>query len=309
MKGILITGITGFTGMHLVEYLSNVDRGTPIIGTSRSMDFDIHNVAVMKVDFTKFDEVKKLLEKFTPEYIFHLAACNRGNYKEIYNTNVLGTINLFEALKDKGRQSAKVLVTGSVAEYGIVNEFNTCIDETAPLAPITLYGNSKVSQDLLSYQYYRNYGINIVRVRASNLMGPGQSSDYVCSAIAKQIVEIEKHRPANALKVGNLDPKRDFIDVRDAVSAYWRVINSNSFGQVFNVCSGNCISVRDVLNCFLELTEVRPKIVLETKRARKFDIMYQRYNYEKLNNLTGWTPKKELKGSLSDVLEYWRSVL
>jgi len=309
MKGVLITGITGFTGTHIIEYLSNHIENFHIVGTSRNQDSYINDTKIIRVDLTRPDEVKDLFNEVDPEYIIHLAACIHGNPEEIFNTNVLGTVNLFDAVKDRALKSVKILVIGSVAQYGVGNKSELCIDEKASLKPINIYGNSKVSQELLGYQYYCNYGLNISGVRTSNLVGPGQSSAFVCSAIARQIVEIEKNQNKNILKVGNLDPQRDFIDVRDAVDAYWKVINSNRFGEIFNVCSGKSVAVRDILNCFLDLTDVKPEILIDSRKNRKVDITRIRYSYDKLKNLTGWNPKKNLKSTLRDVLEYWRSIL
>jgi len=308
MKVILITGITGFTGSHLVSYLWGLDEDIAIIGTPRRGEAAINNVEVVRVDITKPDEVRKLINIVEPDYVFHLAACNRGNYKTIYTTNVLGTINLLEAIKDK-KKTTKILLVGSIAEYGMVSESELPIQETTSLRPINFYGNSKVSQELLGFQYYYTYGLSIVMVRPTNIIGPGQSEDYVCSNFAKQIVEIEKGKHPNVLKVGNLEAQRDFIDVRDTIDAYWRLLNSNSFGKVFNVCSGKYVCIKDVLDCLLTLTSIKPEIRISSERFRTSEIMFQSCSYSELNKATSWVPQKTLRHSLKDILEYWRSAL
>jgi len=306
MKHVLITGITGFTGRHLVNFLSRIDKDISIFGTSRNDDAYIKNVQLIRADFTKSDEVKSVIGRVDPDHVYHLASCNRGEAKELFTTNVLGTINLLEAIKHKGKKLPKVLLVGSVAEYGIVNEKDLPIKETTDLKPVNPYGHSKLVQELIGFQYYNTYGLNIVLVRPANIIGPGQSAEYVCSAIAKQIVEIEEGKHPNVLTVGNLKPQRNFIDVRDAIDAYWKLMNSNNFGRVFNICSQKCLSISEVIDNFLLLTDINPEILIDPIRIKGNDIMLQECSYTKLYKATGWYPKYTIKNSFEGILEYWR---
>lgn len=308
MKSALITGITGFTGKHLVEYLLSLDEEIDLYGISRTEGLTLPNVKCIRANLVRANDVMQVFRRLEPNYIFHLAACNHGEPQEMYATNVLGTINLLEAVKDMGKKSPIILLVGSCAEYGIVDKTDLPIKESTPLKPVSFYGNSKVAQDFIGLQYFITHGLNVIRVRPTNIIGPGQSKKYVCSAFASQIVAIERGTLNNSMEVGNLTPQRDFLDVRDAIDAYWRLINIDSFGDVFNICSGTTVCPRDVLNNLLSLTAVKPTIISSSKPTRSGPIMLQSYNYDKVNKATGWVPNKTLRNSLEEILEYWRNI-
>jgi GDP-4-dehydro-6-deoxy-D-mannose reductase len=188
MSNILITGITGFTGFYLVEYLEEIKKNMNIIGIGRHAPNNEYNYEFIKCDLLNSDIIKDIVKAVKPDYVFHLAGLTRSsNLKLLYDVNVIGSINLLEALKAiKELVDPKILILGSSAEYGIVKENELPISENNHLRPITHYGVSKVSQDLLGYQYYANYGLKIIRVRPFNLIGPGQSCLFCIRKADKQ---------------------------------------------------------------------------------------------------------------------------
>lgn len=183
------------------------------------------------------------------------------------------------------------------------------ITEEQPLRPLSPYGVSKVATDLLGYQYYKSYGMKIVRTRAFNHTGPRRGKEFVCSDFARQMVEIETGKRAGVL-VGNLDAFRDFTDVRDVVKAYWTIIRKGQLGQVYNVCSGKSIKILDVLNMLFKFVSSENVGVEEDPaKSRPSDVPILEGSSHKIRSLTGWGPKIPFKQTLFDLLNYWRRML
>lgn len=309
MSNILITGITGFTGFYLVEYLEEIKKNMNIIGIGRHAPNNEYNYEFIKCNLLNSDIIKDIVKAVKPDYVFHLAGLTRSNnLKLLYDVNVIGSINLLEALKAiKELVDPKILILGSSAEYGIVKENELPISENNHLRPITHYGVSKVSQDLLGYQYYANYGLKIIRVRPFNLIGSGQSTDFVCSAFAKQISKIEKRNSKPELFVGNLEPKRDFIDVRDAVKAYGKVLQTENYGEVYNIGSGRSYSIKKALDILLSMTNRNIVVKTDINKLKKSDVPNQVSDIRKIKREVGWEPEKSLEKSLKDMLDYERN--
>lgn len=309
MPNILITGITGFTGFYLVKYLEEIKKNVNIIGIGRHAPNKEYNYEFIKCNLLNSDNIKDIVKEVKPDYVFHLAGLTRSNnLKLLYAVNVIGSINLLEALKAiKELLDPKILIVGSSAEYGIVKENELPISENNHLRPITHYGVSKVSQDLLGYQYYANYGLKIIRVRPFNLIGSGQSTDFVCSAFAKQISKIEKGNQKPELFVGNLEPKRDFIDVRDAVKAYWKVLQTENYGEVYNIGSGKSYSIKKALDILLSMTNRNIVVKTDINKLKKSDVPNQVSDISKIKREVGWEPEKSLEKSLKDMLDYERN--
>ena len=309
MPNILITGITGFTGFYLVEYLEEIKKNVNIIGIGRHAPNNEYNYEFIKCNLLNSDNIKDIAKEVKPDYVFHLAGLTRSNnLKLLYDVNVIGSINLLEALKAiKELVNPKILIVGSSAEYGIVKENELPISESNHLRPITHYGVSKVSQDLLGYKYYANYDLKIIRVRPFNLIGSGQSADFVCSAFAKQINKIEKENIKPEMFVGNLEPKRDFIDVRDAVEAYWKVLQTGNYGEVYNIGSGRSHSIKKALNILLSMTNRNIVVKTDIKKLKKSDVPNQVSDISKIKRDIGWEPEISLEKSLKDMLDYERN--
>ena len=171
------------------------------------------------------------------------------------------------------------------------------------------YSISKASADFLSLTYFKYYYLKIIRVRPFNNIGPRQSPEFVCSSFAKQITEVEKGLREPIIKVGNLETKRDFTDVRDMVKAYWLALDKGEPGKVYNICSGSAIQIKGVLNHLLELSSRKVEIMKDPKRMRPSDNPILQGNSSKFRRRSGWKPKIPLEKTLKDILEYWRKAL
>ncbi len=314
---ILITGATGFVGSHLIEYLLRRDEVT--IYATRRRRSDIENVAHLMnlprvkwltMDITDSHSVLRLIEECKPDLCFHLCAqsfvpASWNAPQETMTTNIIGTINLLEAIRSICPES-RIQIAGSSEEYGMVKEDELPVSENSPLRPLSPYGVSKVAEDLLGYQYFMSYGLKIVRTRGFNHTGPRRGEMFVCSNFAKQIVEIEKGKRENSILVGNLDAKRDFTDVRDMVSAYWLSLEKGKPGEVYNISSGKCFSMREVLDMLLELSGAKVKVEPDPERVRPSDVPVLLGDSGKFHKETGWEPKIPFEKTLEDILNYWR---
>jgi len=181
------------------------------------------------------------------------------------------------------------------------------INENCPLMPLNPYSISKVSADFLSYFYFKNFNLNIIRVRPFNHIGPRQSPEFVCSDFAKQIAEIEKGLKEPIIKVGNLEAKRDFTDVRDMVRAHWLAIQKGKFGEVYNICSGNVVSIKELLDRLLNMSKKKIKVIQDPKRLRLSDVPLLLGDSIKFKKQVNWKQKYLFKKTLQDILNYWRN--
>ncbi|MBA7543432.1 GDP-6-deoxy-D-mannose reductase [subsurface metagenome] len=222
-----------------------------------------------------------------------------------YYINLYGALNLYQAIIEL-KFNPKILFVGSADEYGVVNENDLPIKETWPLCPVNPYAISKASADFLSYAYFKNYHLKIIRVRPFNHIGSRQAPDFVCSSFAKQIAKIEKGPKEPMLKVGNLEAKRDFTDVRDMVRAYWLAVNKCGYGKVYNISSEKVRTIQSVLDLLLSLTNKKINIKQDSSRMRPPDLMILQGDCSKFKERTGWKPQIPFKETIQDLLNYWR---
>lgn len=308
-KRALITGAAGFVGRHLGRYLGEqgIDvHGLDLPGVSRPLD---SSVAWHSCDITQAAQVADVVDRVRPEYVFHLAALIKSrSVTDLLTVNVGGTQNVLDALLAI-RPDARVLVAGSSAEYGLVQGNELLIQEDSTLCPLNLYGISKIAQGLLATRYFYCYGLSVVRTRTFNLVGPGEPDSLVCSAFARQIIEIQGGLRAPVLEVGNLESVRDFLDVRDAVRAYFEVAQNGRSGEVYNVCSGVGIHIQDVLDLLFSLSAVRAEIKPKGEFSTVCDVPRQVGDHNRLSAVTGWRPSISLSQSLMDLLLYWQQAL
>jgi GDP-4-dehydro-6-deoxy-D-mannose reductase len=313
---ILITGITGFAGSHLADYILENHPDVKVFGLIRwrsRMENILHikdRIHLIEADLKDMGSLKKCLAGVQPDRIFHLAAQSFVPTSwicpaETFAINALGQINLFEAVLSLGI-SPKIQIAGSSEEYGLVNADEVPMKETNPLRPLSPYAVSKVAQDLLGWQYYKSYGIKVVRTRGFNHTGPRRGEVFICSNFAKQIVEIEKQKREPIIYVGNLEARRDFTDVRDIVRAYWLCMEKGIEGEVYNIGTGKTYSIKEVLDMLLSLVKVEVKIEVDPLRLRPSDVPVLLSDSSKFRELTGWAPKISFAQSLQDLLEYWR---
>jgi len=198
------------------------------------------------------------------------------------------------------------LVVGSADEYGMVRPEELPIDEDTPLRPHNPYAVSKVVQDMLGYQYFASHGLHVVRVRPFNHIGPRQSPAFVTAAFAKQIAEAEAGRNPPIVKVGNLEAKRDFTDVRDMVAAYHLALSKGEPGEVYNIGSGIARSIEEVLDILLAESKIELTVQEDPARLRPSEVPMVACDARKFRACTGWEPHIPLEESLRDTLDYWR---
>jgi len=319
MKKVLITGITGFAGSYLAEYL--VDKKEYEIWGTYLFDDSLANVAaikdktnLIKIDLSKEENVFNLVKDAAPSLIFHLAALTSpaDSFKsptETLTNNISLQINLLEAVRKFNLFKTKILIVSSADIYGLVKKENLPIDEQTPLTPTSPYSVSKIAQDFLGLTYFLSYKLRIVRVRPFNHIGPRQSPQFVVSSFAKQIAEIEKGKRNPILKVGNLEAKRDFTDVKDMVRAYAAVMGKGKIGDVYNIGSGTSYKISDILNKLVFMSSSKIKIEKEEGLLRPSDNPELICDSTKFVKLTGWKPEISIEETLKDTLDYWRNII
>jgi GDP-4-dehydro-6-deoxy-D-mannose reductase len=315
MKKVLITGITGFAGSHLAELLLS-RKNYRVFGTARPRS-NTENISAIKGKITLFSadildshSIYELVKKVKPEYIFHLAAQSYvpASWTSPANTieiNINGTVHLFEAVR-KLDLNPIIQIACSSEEYGLVKKSELPVNEDNPFRPLSPYAVSKVGMDLLGYQYFKSYGMKIIRTRAFNHTGPRRTETFVCSTFAKQIVEIEKGIRKPVIKVGNLEAKRDFTDVRDVVKAYLLTVQKCRPGEAYIIASGKARKISDILDLLIKLAGVKVKIEKDSERMRPSDVPILQGNSHKFKKQTGWEPKIPFRKTLKDILDYWR---
>lgn len=311
---VLITGITGFAGSHLAEYL--LSKNCEVFGTVRwrskteNIEHIKNKITLIECDIRDASSVKKAIKNVLPERIFHLAAQSFVVTSwvvpaETLLTNIIGELNIFEAVRELNINPL-IHIACSSEEYGLVEPSEIPIKEENPLRPLSPYAVSKVAQDLLAYQYYKSYNLNIVRTRAFNHSGPRRGDVFVDSNFAKQIAEIEKGKKPPVIEVGNLEAKRDFTDVRDIVRGYWLALEKGDIGDVYNICSGRAYSIREVLQMLLKISKIEVEIKEDKERFRPSDVPILVGDNTKFVKKTGWRPEIPYEQTLLDMLNYWR---
>jgi len=315
---ILITGISGFAGSHLAEYLLK-EGGYEVFGIIRwrsrleNISHLINKIKLYECDTKDSFAVRTVLSEIKPDYIFHLAAQSyvpfswRAPVETLY-TNIIGEVNLFEAIREL-KMNPLIQVAGSSEEYGLVFPEELPIKETNPLRPLSPYAVSKVTQDMLGFQYFKSYGLKIVRTRAFNHTGPRRGEVFVSSNFAKQIVEIEKGKRRPVIYVGNLEAVRDFLDVRDVARAYFLSLRKGTPGEAYNIASGKGVKIKELLEKLLTLSDVDLKIEVDQTRLRPSDVELLIGSSEKLQKATGWKPEIPFDKTLKDLLDYWRELI
>jgi GDP-4-dehydro-6-deoxy-D-mannose reductase len=311
-KKVLITGINGFVGQHMGNYLLS-KKNCNVIGIGRSLSPKLqHNLLHYEsCDLLDPTLIGGLLHQHQPNYVIHLAAENNvekswENPSTTFTTNVLGTLHLLEALRqNNGTQLKGILISGSAQEYDMTAP--SPLSEDSPLRPTNPYGGSKELQTKLAKLYATLYSLPIIVARTFNLIGPGFNNG-VALKIAQQMIEIEYGKAPAMIKMGNLKIKRDFLDVRDAVKAYWLLLHLQTLknGNVYNISRGKAISIESLLHSFIKHSKVNPTIIQDPDFFRKNDPLVICGNNHKLINDTGWRATKTLDQSVKDMLDYYR---
>ncbi|MCB1057496.1 MAG: GDP-mannose 4,6-dehydratase [Acidobacteria bacterium] len=315
----LITGITGFAGSHLAEYLLAEHPEVELFGIYRwrsrteNIDHLAGKIRMIETDLRDYSSVQRVLGEVRPDVIFHLAAqsyvpSSWSAPTETLSTNITGQTHLFEAIRALGLDPV-VQIACSSEEYGLVLPDEVPIRETNPLRPLSPYAVSKVGQDLLGYQYFQSYGLRAIRTRGFNHTGPRRGQVFVTSNFAHQIASIEAGLQEPVIRVGNLEAVRDFTDVRDMVRAYWLAVVHGKPGEVYNIASGTGITIQELLDRLLALSTADVKIEIDPDRLRPSDVEILIGDASKFRADTGWQPEIPFEQTLRDILDYWREQL
>ena len=308
----LITGVGGFAGSHLSDYLLNQTDwqvvGCVLPGWDCShLD---RRVTCLELDLRDREAVRAMLEQVTPDVIFHLAAQAfvPVSWQDPWDTlenNIRAEANILDGLVKLGAKPG-VMVVGSNEEYGLVRPDELPLREDSPLRPNSPYAVSKVAQDFLGLSYFLSHGLPVVRVRPFNHIGPRQAEGFVAPAFAKQIALIEAGQQEPVIRVGNLDVQRDFSDVRDVVRAYHLAVTRGQPGQVYNIGSGQPRAVKALLETLLSLSAMPIRVEIDPARMRPSDTPVAYCDASKLRAATGWEPRVPFEQTLRDVLDDWR---
>ena len=305
---LLITGAAGFVGSHMAAHAA--ERGTDAFGVGRDPAGPESLAAYVQADLLDAPAIRAAVAELRPDAVVHLAAAasvaeSWAAPADTIDINTRSTLNLLEAVRAEA-PDALVLHAGSGEQYGPVPDERLPVGEDEPLRPQNPYAVSKAAADLLAGFYADAHGLRVVRTRAFNHAGPGQSDMYVVSAFAKQIAAAERAGQADlVLETGDLAPRRDFCDVRDVVRAYWLAAERGE-SAIYNVCSGVSIPVADILAGLARATDVSVEQRTDPARLRKHEVMDIRGSHERLTDATGWEPEIALERTLADTLDWWR---
>jgi GDP-4-dehydro-6-deoxy-D-mannose reductase len=316
MKSALITGITGFAGSHLAEYLLAEHPDVEVFGIYRwrsrmeNIEHLDRRVTLVEADLRDYTSMHAALARSRPDYVFHLAAqsfvpASWTAPSETLVTNIAGETNLFEAVRALGLDPV-IQIACSSEQYGLVLPTEVPITEDNPLRPLSPYAVSKVAQDFLGYQYFQSYGMKVVRTRGFNHTGPRRGQVFVTSNFCSQVAAIEAGLQEPVIRVGNVDAIRDFTDVRDMVRAYWLAVTRARPGEVYNIASGTGITIRALLDKILALSSVEVKVEVDPSRLRPSDVEILIGDSSKFRADTGWEPRIPFDQTVSDLLDYWR---
>lgn len=309
---VLITGATGFVGSHLAEFLllhkENI-WGTYLFKDFANVETFRSKITLLKCDITDFKQIQKVLKESKPQEVYHLAASSSvgrsfSQPTEVYRQNFISTLNLLEAVRQL-KLNTRVLIAGSAEMYGQVWARDLPIKETQPLNPISPYGVSKAMCDMLAHQYFLNYGIETIRVRAFNHIGPRQSLGFVIPDFVSQVARIHLGMQRPVLKVGNLKVERDFTDVRDIVRGYCLLMQKGNPGQAYNLACGKAYSLRKIVNLLRQLTPAKMQVQTHPSKKRVTDIPILLGDATKARRLAGWKPQIDIRTTLQDTLNYW----
>jgi GDP-mannose 4,6-dehydratase len=317
----LITGITGFVGSHLAEYILENHTEAEVAGFVRwrspkaNIDGILNKITLHYGNLLDFPSVRNMLSNYKPDVIFHLAAQSYVDFSflapiDTLETNINGTCNLLEAvkqLKQSDSYNPIIHICSSSEVYGQVTKDEVPITESNPLRPASPYAVSKVGEDMLALQYWSSWKIQTIRSRMFTHTGPRRGEVFVVSNFAKQIAMIEADLSEPVIKVGNLDSVRTFSDVRDAVKAYWVLVNKCKPGEVYNVGGVETMTIGQMLDKLLAISTTKNiQVEVESARLRPSDVTLQIPCVDKFYKATGWKPEIKFNKTLEDTLDYWR---
>jgi len=292
----LITGGRGFVGHWLADHLR--DLGDEVVAIDR------------EVEITDPTALLEAMSAAVPDAVYHLAALTHVGQSweeplQVLEVNIMGTAAVLAAARQCG-SDPRVLVTSSAEVYGAVTDPGRLpLHEGSPTAPLTPYAASKLAAEAVVAQAHLGHGQHVITVRPFNHIGPGQTPNFAVPALARRIVDADR-RGAATIPVGNLSARRDFTDVRDVVRAYRLLVESGQPGEIYNVCSGRDVSIREIADGLLELAGTTLEFEVDPTLVRPVEVPVLRGDPTRLVEATGWAPEVPLDRTLADVLAYWR---
>lgn len=309
----LVTGAEGFIGSHLVRFL--VGKGWKVVATYRvygaHTNSDSPRLHFEHCDLCNGQKVEQVFERYEPTHVFHLGAQSLPTVSwadpvGTFQSNILGSLHLFEAIRN--RKKAPIVVSAcSSAEYGNVPASAIPVKEDQPLLPLHPYGISKVCLDLLARQYFLDYKIPAVNIRLFNTTGPGKTNDAP-SDFVRQLVRIKKGLQDPVIEVGNLKPRRAFLDVEDTIRGFHLAAQRGRRGEAYNLCAQETHVIGDLLKTAIRLSGVRPEIRTANRLIRPSDERIIFGDTQKIQRDTGWRPRRSLEQTLARMLAYWEGV-
>ena len=316
---ILITGITGFVGSHLADYVLARNEGHEIYGLCRwrspreNLASSYSRISLVEADLMDLGALIRHLEAIRPEVIFHLAAQSYvlTSFNAPVHTlwsNVIGTANLLEAVRIT-KIDPVIHICSSSEVYGQVRPEDVPIREDCPFKPASPYAVSKVGEDMIAFQYWVSHGIRTIRTRMFTHTGPRRGDVFAMSFFAKQVAAAELGMQKPIIRVGNLQSVRTFCDVRDAVWAYWLLVRQCAPGEVYNIGGNRTMTIGEALNILLSFSKTAFEVVVDPKLLRPSDVTLQIPCTDKFRAVTGWKPEIPFEKTLEDMLIYWRDEL
>ena len=316
-KRVLITGVSGFVGSHLLELLAGKTASYELYGLVRERSSlekirpHLDAIKLISCDLVNLATIINVMKELEPDSIYHLAGessvkLSWGGALSVVNNNIVATLNILEAIRASNRRETRILLACSSEEYGLVRKEDIPIKEDTPLKPVSPYAVSKAAVDMFGFQYHASYGMNILRIRAFNHTGPRRDEIYALSNFARQAAEAEKGLREPKIHVGNLDAIRDYTDVRDVVRGYELAMNYCTPGDVYNLCSAKGYRVGDLLQIILQLARCHIDLVQQPDRMRPVDLPVIIGDNSKFVSITSWKPEIGIERTLHDLLDYWR---